>query len=98
MGKSAWKMTPETYGTGNGEPYLGGLEESGQKIINKMNIPEMEIDLNHEFIQFSRPDIMGSCQHISQSVRTGMNDKAMRMNPVTNDFSTNKHLTFYKQT
>jgi hypothetical protein len=98
MGKSAWDITPMTNPFGPNEPYNGGFEQCAAKLQTKGNIPELEIDPDHEFVQFSRPDVWESAGHISQSVRTGMNDRVMKMAPVTDNFSKNKHLAFYKQT
>jgi hypothetical protein len=98
MGKSAWDITPMSNPFGPNEPYIGGFVQCAAKLQTKGNIPELEMDPYHEFVQFSRPDVWESAGHISQSVRTGMNDRVMKMTPVTDNFSKNKHLTFYKQT
>lgn len=78
------------------------MEEIGLKILDRStNSKRKESDLEQdpvlEFNPYTRPDIWQSAQHTSQSIRTGLNDKVMKMNPVYDTFHTNKHLDFYKQ-
>lgn len=97
MGKSAWR-TPSLRETADDfNKYEGGLQEVGERITFRRRVPEFESDKNNEFTLWNRPDLWDSTGHTSQSLRTKVNDRIMKLVPVYDKFSENGHLEYYKQ-
>jgi hypothetical protein len=97
MGKSAWSTMPLRETADDFNKYEGGLQEVGERITFRRRLPEFESDKNNEFTQWNRPDLWDSTGHTSQSLRTKVNDRIMKLEPVYDKFSENDHLEYYKQ-
>jgi len=95
--KAVWTEVPFREHSEDFNPYKGGNKEIGEKFCFKNRIPDLEIDKNNEFRTESRPDLWETCLGTSQTIRTMMNDKVLKFDPVYDNFSKNDHLEYYKQ-
>lgn len=94
---SCWEPVPFREHGQDFNPYKGGNKEIGDVFCFKNRIPEKEMDPDNEFRGETRPDLWESCLGTSQTIRTMMNDKVLKFDPVYDNFSKNDHLEYYKQ-
>ena len=90
-GKDVWEQRPIEKNV-----YIDGFENTGKTDIHQRT-QSLDLYPNNEFTSYTRKDIWDSTQHVSQSIRTGMNDKVLKMQPVKNNFDESKHSDHYNQ-
>lgn len=95
-GKSVWKTIPVRENDKEDNTYKEGLEKLGDDIVSRKREKAKETDKKREFMSYSKPDYWASTLHVSQSLRTKAMNDLLKTQPVFDQFSTNRHLDYYR--
>lgn len=95
--KKAWQEIPLKLPNQEAEAFVDNYDR--QKLLSThVRSGSLDFDPHNEFTSYTRNDLWDSAQHISQSIRTGVNDNIYKLKPVYDNFNENDHLEFYNQT
>lgn len=79
------------------DPYIYGLQVTGDMLIQRSSNPELEINKKHKFISHTRKNLWQTTLDASNTIRTGKMDFVVGVKPENFDYSQNKKLKFYKK-